>query len=800
MNRDFQEARNVFRTSAGLFFQNGDFKECLDVFTKIAEIEGPWVDTDSKILDAALRELPDYLPREKTINFALVRGSWNVISVGDLIEYSQLFRGSRGNPNLTKIVQECSEDDRIAIEQGLPLVVGDYRFGKGRLADATRLFLVGVDYDEATSSTEAAIRDSNEDLPRIATFWRWDKSAREKLPDSHPVSLLVSLFESPKKAAANHANDCMRMLGPSIVKLAINNAEDAGVEELHMFSRTAFKTEVLAALTERYRDNLIKVVHWYCERDDKEGAATFVASNLSDLSDDDLSGVILKDKELRPNGLLTELAKRNRRTGILVASIKQCLAGGNFDLEFAKDASDKALASVSRNADEVMKVWNVWNTRRNDPRVSRFLNRIVRSSSTALLYLLFTDPVKAGQQYGKKCMQAFGENVVREAVLKTKGSDKQGAYVVLCTFDKNKFASDKPVESSFKVGDRIVVKGLTKGKSSFLNGKPGVVKALNKNRPGSYHVVLDSDKKGAKPWPLNGANLEKTKPSRTRGQTGRYGGNDSSSDSDSSSSAPARPPRKQKSRGARSSQKQQAADADDSSMPTLIQEGHKSSSSDDDSTDQESSNGKVSGSDGSDDMPDLESKQSSAESFDSQNAFPKNKRPAANRKKGARVPTHVYAGQKESDTSSSEDDESVPPLQKRAPQRGDDSSSSDSALSSAPDLLSGQNSSDGSSEAVEPARNVRNVRSDDLSDDSSEAELEPARVEESSLPSLEAPRGSDSSSNGSSSGSSNKPPVLVPRPQLQDSSDSDNDSSNSSNDDVPGTFGETFLHFLRLCS
>lgn len=329
--------------------------------------------------------------------------------------------------------------------------------------------------------------------------------------------------------------------------------------------------------------------------------------------------------------------------------------------------------------------------RRNDARVSRYLKRDVRSSSTALLFLLFTDPIMAGKEYGTKCVKIFGEDVVRKAVLKTKGSDKQGAYDVLRTFDENKFAKDKP--PSFKVGDRVAVKGLKKNK--YLNGKPGFVeKAFKGKKTGSYLVVLDVDKPGIKPHPINGVNLETERPSQTRsrGQPGRYGAPDSSSDdSDSSISAPPRPsPRKQKSRGAKSAQKQQAADADDSSMPTLIQEGHKSSSSDDGSTEQCLSEEKDSGGDGSEDMPDLESKRSSAESSDSQDAFPKDKRPAA-KKKDAAMPTHVYADQKESESISSDDDESVPPLQRRAPQRGDDSSSSSSSSSKStvPGLLSG---------------------------------------------------------------------------------------------------------------
>lgn len=232
MDRDFEEARAVLRTSSELFFQNGNFKECLDVFTKIVEIKLPWDNADSVILDAALKEVPDYLPREQTVRFALWRGSWNVISIVDLVDYPHLFRDSRRNSKLRKLVRECSESERLEIESCLPLVVADFHAAKESFADATRLFLLGGDYDRATSSTEAAIRNVSQDLPRIASFWCQNENARSKLLGKRPVSLFVLLFDSPKEAATNHANDCMKFLGPSVVKLAIDSMEAAGVEEL----------------------------------------------------------------------------------------------------------------------------------------------------------------------------------------------------------------------------------------------------------------------------------------------------------------------------------------------------------------------------------------------------------------------------------------------------------------------------------------------------------------------------------------------------------------------------------------
>jgi tetratricopeptide (TPR) repeat protein len=838
------EAGAFFRIAAKNFFEAGMFEKCLDSFKQLISAEQQWDDADNAIFDEALKKRPDHLDRKEMVAFALLRKSWDTIKFGDLTAYSSVFQSYRDDANLKAMIEKCSEDERSVIEESLPLVVGDFHVDDGRLAKATELFLRGGDEEAAMAATEAAISSTHHDLPRVATSWRRDEKARSKIPEGRAaISLLVTLFESPKDAAMNHANACMKKLGRQIVKLAVESAEDAGAEELYAFSRTGFETDILDALTERYSDNPIDVVHWYRERNDKERALAFATSNMKTWSNEDLLGIILKDKELRPRDLLAELTVRK----VLVEASKACLSSDSFDLDFAKKASDKALSSVklaSENADEVLKVWN---SRRNDGRVARFLSNTneVSSSSAALLWLLFDDPQTAGRRYGKKCMRVFGKDIVRKAVLKKKGSDANGAYSLLRLFDKTKFEADKPSpakqkaqakrdngpaksiggpstpkgklateatkpgdQDELRVGDRIVVTGLTKKSNLYLNGQPGkIVKITDK---GSYIVNLDFDKPDKK------GNVQKRKLDRQKlkreevenndssddsgppflMQRGRDGRNNDDNSTSSDSSAAARPTKKSVPSARAPSSKND--DSDESSMPSLFQEGSNSSSDDDSSV---ATNDKAGGDNGSDteSMPELESKASSEESTDSDGAFPKGRQAAATKKKNSNssVPSHVRTG-KVQDVSSDEssDDSSVPPLQKRASPRGQDDSS-DSTLSEVPLLLSGENSSDDSSvPELEEPRLSRNDSSDDSSEDggvpmmTKRSRFKQRDISDDSdsnedmpVPGLEYARGNQSSSDEDdrSSGSS-KAPVLVSRPPEEDSSDGD---SSPSDDDVP---------------
>jgi hypothetical protein len=636
----------------------------------------------------------------------------------------------------------------------------------------------------------------------------------------------------------------MRKLGPSIVKLAVEST-GSDAEVLHSFHRTAFETEVLDALMDRYGESRIDVLRWYCERNDKEHALTVAERNLTSWSDEEVLSVIMSKLMLRPRGLLDALTSRKT----LVEAVQCCLSADSFDLSFAEAASNKELKSIrsaSQNVDELLKVWNA---RRNVRQVKELLSREAGSSLTVLFWRLFDNPKAVDKKYRKKCMQVFGKDIVRKAVLASAPYKNDSVYSVLCLFDKKAFASDKPAEpkrtaqsntatgsgdwasnrgdraashgdqstkhrdaaakkgdeakrageSKFHVGDRVILTGLKK--KSYLNGQPGRVKNIDKKQ--RYIVVLDSDKKGTEPKAVFAQNLvrEESGSSDSSGlpnlmpRTGEARNNDASSiDSDSSYSMP---PLVQLSgkKASRSppSQHQQNADSDDSSMPSLCQDGYKSSSSDDESVDPARDD---SGSET--DMPELESKASSEDSTGSDGALPiHGKQAAAGKKKTASAMRSRSRARKEEMCDDSSQNSSVPSLEQHPPMV-DGEDSSDSSILGVPDLVAdGSGSSDEFSEApgFEPPRYTRNYSSDS-SEDGGPPKLTPhSRFKQRddsdsegdlpSQPTLEVPHGAkdSSSDDDASSSDSSNPPELKPR--LGESSDDDMLSPIDSSDDEP---------------
>jgi hypothetical protein len=380
------DAKNAFRTAATIFLESSRYKNCLEVMKEIRAIP-PWDADDNDALDMALLKCPDYLPRPDTVEFALVRGRWNVISLVDLKESSTsyIFLEYRGHPRIQEMIETCSKEDLQLIEGTLPSVVADYYFKNGELPQAVRLFVHERDKKSAVKATEAAIdrakaaKTGLDDLLGVVNSWEdWRPifSSQELT-----VSLLVLLFKSPKDAAEEYANECMRRFGPTVVKFAVANSSDSGYEELHRFDRKAFQNEIFDALQAKYHSSPIEVVKWFHEHADKEHAALFAAKHLKGWSDDELL-VILGDLALRPNNLIEELASRSLAAQ---AAISACLNDDNWDLDFAAKLSNLALATPTWAKENTKELLKVWNLRRNDHRVKAWRKENSRTGLSLLL-------------------------------------------------------------------------------------------------------------------------------------------------------------------------------------------------------------------------------------------------------------------------------------------------------------------------------------------------------------------------------------------------------------------------------
>ena len=116
--------KESFRRSARAFYEKADYKHALDLLSRVMECP-PWNSDDDHIYDASKMEHPSYLPREKTIQFALQRNKWNEISIDDLKDSSSapLILPFRDNAALKGIISTCSQHDLLYIEYSLPLLV-----------------------------------------------------------------------------------------------------------------------------------------------------------------------------------------------------------------------------------------------------------------------------------------------------------------------------------------------------------------------------------------------------------------------------------------------------------------------------------------------------------------------------------------------------------------------------------------------------------------------------------------------------------------------------------------------------
>ena len=313
--------KESFRRSARAFYEKADYKHALDLLSRVMECP-PWNSDDDHIYDASKMEHPSYLPREKTIQFALQRNKWNEISIDDLKDSSSapLILPFRDNAALKGIISTCSQHDLSYIKYSLPLLVADYYFDKAEHFRATQLYLQqsdhsGQDFIKAEAATNLLISSSNSknktsSLEEIAQCWRRSqgKQASKIVSKASDAFLLLQLYEDPVIVANGRSTEAYRKFGPDIIKSAFE-CSNTFFEELHRFSRNQFEPEVDQALRNKFRSNLIEAVQWYLHRDDKAHAEQFATTNIKNLSKEDLLAIVRR--KLNPKGLIEEADRKD---------------------------------------------------------------------------------------------------------------------------------------------------------------------------------------------------------------------------------------------------------------------------------------------------------------------------------------------------------------------------------------------------------------------------------------------------------------------------------------------------------
>ena len=338
------------------------------------------------VLDGALEQCPNHLPREWTVRFALFRDAWTSISILDL-QSSVLaadFRGYRNDLRLKEMIRSCEEADRMKIRLALPAVVGDYYLEQRHYAMAVEAFVAAEETESAVKATDRAIEEAKRgdgDITRVVRAWeKCSTSMRNKNLDAK-VADLLDLFQDPREAAKKGAERLLKRFGPETVRRAVLDSGTDGTL-LHAFDRVRFEDDVKKALIQRYTDTPIAIVEWYLSQDDRAGATSYAQANLADWSAKDLLD-ILGEHQLRPKGIELEIQRR----GALLEGARLCLQA-NSDIEMAEKLSNMALASdASDNTVNARKVWALWKGKLNDSKVKRVMTQRKGASSKIILLL-----------------------------------------------------------------------------------------------------------------------------------------------------------------------------------------------------------------------------------------------------------------------------------------------------------------------------------------------------------------------------------------------------------------------------
>ena len=306
-----------FRRSARHFLVVNDYKQTLDMFRLVKDIP-PWDDADNECFDKARSMIPKYLKRAEVVSFALVRNIWADITIQDVKSSSiaPLLYDYRTNPCLKSMLNQCSNEDRAAVELVFPLAVGDWYLRKNDTTQAVKIYLAGGDRklaEEVTVELAKAFRFGNSDtmLRDTISLCLNSRDVQTNARKGKKITLLLSLVQLPLNVEQSSDTQslcaCFRDLGGDFVKWAVRNAE---LDDycLHYFDKTFFTSEVVSSLEEKYKRNRLQVIKWFYEHNDKHNATEYCAAHMARMADVDIINIV--EMKLRPSELFNELEKR----------------------------------------------------------------------------------------------------------------------------------------------------------------------------------------------------------------------------------------------------------------------------------------------------------------------------------------------------------------------------------------------------------------------------------------------------------------------------------------------------------
>ena len=316
------KAAEEFLLALNEFGSERDYEQVLNVSLALASPsiarKAKWDKFNDKFLDEAMKHNPRLLQRFDAcskVRLALLRDAWETISVDDLKDgtLTSLFVVHRGKQNLKSLIKKGNDDDRLAIAEVLPSVVGDFHKDRHEFARATELFLRcghrGI--SDAIEATKASMSDTDEgrrflELPRVVQSW--SKSGISPRNEQR-VELLLELFRSVAKVTPDGAKKFL-LLHKNTIITAVDYVLGDRIH-LGIFSCGRFFPEISAALIDRHDKNRIEVAKWFLSKNENELGWQFLLDNCTQLTNEEICVIVRMSLPCR-----TWVLQETKRRGI----------------------------------------------------------------------------------------------------------------------------------------------------------------------------------------------------------------------------------------------------------------------------------------------------------------------------------------------------------------------------------------------------------------------------------------------------------------------------------------------------
>ena len=249
-------------------YQDSENENILDILKLILDLNQPWNHANNDIFLSVLLRLPGYLSRKDEVDVFCKAGYWDAICLQDLTNQKtcKVFRDYWNNVGFKRIIRMITDCERSQVEQLLPWAQADFQYDGGNHFEAIKTLFKHRDYESAADLCNRYIQEEQRRLDpsqchAIVQCWA------DELPNGlsairkrkNDFSLLLSLFDDPRKAAMSPGSILIDIFGREVIRAAFKSAL-LDEYDLLLFRDSAFNDDGLRFLENKFAPNNIQVV------------------------------------------------------------------------------------------------------------------------------------------------------------------------------------------------------------------------------------------------------------------------------------------------------------------------------------------------------------------------------------------------------------------------------------------------------------------------------------------------------------------------------------------------------------